>query len=127
MKKALFFVATIALVACSPKQDAAFFENNEAERIAKIAECTSGIKSPADVKAFESNAVCVAALMAEPYQMPDFWRENLPQFTERLTLCKAVGVELKGSSTCQSVFKTVTANMGGGTPVQATFDPGVFK
>lgn len=125
--KFLGLLAVVFLAACAPKQDIDFFKKNEAERIAKVAECGGALLATGNVGAFETDTACVAAFLAEPYQPLEFWSENKALRIERLKTCKAVSIELKGSSTCQSVFKYMTSSMSRGVPVKATFDPSLWK
>lgn len=126
MYKILLLAVAVLLAACAPKQDIDFFKKNEAERIAKVAECSGALLATGKVGEFETDTACVAAFLAEPYQPREFWNENKALKSERLKTCKAVGIELKGSSTCQSVFKSLF-NMGGGTIVRPSFRPSDYK
>lgn len=128
MNKPLFAAVTLlVLTACAPKQDIDFFKKNEAERVSKVAECSAALASTGNVGAFETDTACVAAFLAEPYQPREFWNENKALRVERLNTCKAVSIELKGSSTCQSVYKFLSSSMSRGVPVKATFDPSRWK
>lgn len=118
MKFLFLLMASVFLAACSPKKDVDYFHANDEARAKTISECVDSITTPEAFLAFERNATCVAAWVAEPYHDPNYWHENTSLFAKLIPVCRMAGLEIKNSNICQSAFIASR-----GKPVHATLDP----